>query len=54
MSHLHRSGKCHAYTQPLGYVTVKVQVDGVHGYNEDQIALVVPDLLNFVERIPIF
>ena len=42
-----------AYTQPLGYIIVKVQVDGVQGYNEDQIALVVLDLLNFAERIPI-
>ena len=41
------------YTQPLGYVIVKVQVDGVQGYNEVQIALVVPDLLNFMERISI-
>ena len=32
-----------AYTQPLGYVIVQVQVDGVQGYDEDQIALVVPD-----------
>ena len=43
-----------AYTQPLGYVIVCIQVDGVQGYDEDQIALVVPDLLNFMERIPIF
>ena len=39
------------YTQPLGYIIVKVQVDGVQGYNEDQIALVVPDLSNFTQRI---
>ena len=26
---------------------------GVQGYNEDQIALLVPDVLNFVERIPV-
>ena len=42
-----------AYTRCLGYVIVKVQVDGVQGYNEDQIALVVLDLSNFMERIPI-
>ena len=42
-----------AYTWPLGYVIVRVQVDGVQGYNEDQIALVVPDLLNFAKRTPI-
>ena len=28
-------------------------MDGVQGYNEDQIALVLLDLPNFVERIPI-
>ena len=31
-------GLGNAYTQPLGYVIVKVQVDGVQHYNEDQIA----------------
>ena len=46
-------GLGNAYTWPLGYVIVKVQVDGVQGYNEDQIALVVPDLSNFMKRIPI-
>ena len=46
-------GLGNTYTWPLGYIIVKVQVDGVQGYNEDQIALVVPDLLNFRERIPI-
>ena len=43
-------GLGNTYTQPLGYIIVKVQVDGVQGYNEDQIAL---DLLNFMERIPV-
>ena len=28
------------YTRPLGYMVIWVQVDGVWGYNEDQIALV--------------
>ena len=46
-------GLGNAYTRPLGYVIVKVQVDGVQGYNEDQIALLVLDLSNFVERIPV-
>ena len=46
-------GLGNAYTQPLGYIIVKVQVDGVQGYNEDQITLVLLDLLNFAERIPI-
>ena len=33
-------GLGNAYTQPLGYIIVWVQVDGVQGYDEDQIALV--------------
>ena len=40
-------GVGNAYTWPLGYVIVPVQVD------EDQKALVVPDLSNFTKRIPI-
>ena len=40
-------GLGNAYTQPLGYVIIQVQVEGVQGYNEDQIALVVMNLLNF-------
>ena len=46
-------GVGNAYTQPLGYVIVQVQVDGVQGYDEDQIALVVPDESKFMEQIPI-
>ena len=46
-------GLGNAYTQPIGYIIVKVQVDGVQGYNEDQIALIIPDLSNFMERIPV-
>ena len=37
-----------AYTRPLGYVVIQVQVDGVQGYEKDQIALVIPDFSNFV------
>ena len=38
-------GLGNTYTQSLGYVFVWVQVGGVQGYDEDQIALVVPDEL---------
>ena len=41
------------YTRPLGYVIIWVQVDGVQDYDEDQIALVILDLSNFVNRVPI-
>ena len=30
-----------------------VQVDGVQDYDKDQIALVIPDLSNFVAQIPV-
>ena len=46
-------GLGNAYTRPLGYVVIWVQVDGVQGYDEDQIALVTPDFSNFVTRAPI-
>ena len=42
-----------AYTQPLGYVIIQVQVEGDQGYKYDQIALIVLDLSNFVAWIPI-
>ena len=46
-------GLGNAYTRPLGYVIIQVQVDGVWGYDEDQIALIIPDFSNFVVRVPI-
>ena len=41
-------GLGNAYTRPLGYLVIQVQVDRVQGYNKDQIALVILDLSNFV------
>ena len=46
-------GLGNAYTRLLGYVVIWVQVDRVQGYNEDQIALVIPDLSNFMARVPV-
>ena len=46
-------GLGNAYTRPLGYVVIQVQVDGVWGYDKDQIALIIPDHSNFVMRVPI-
>ena len=40
-------------TQPLGYNVIQVQVNRVQGYDEDQIALVIPDLSNFAVRVPV-
>ena len=42
-----------AYTRLLGYVVIWVQVDRVQGYDEDQIALVIPDLSKFEAQIPV-
>ena len=46
-------GLGNAYTRPLDYVVIQVQVDRVQGYDEDQIALVILDLSNFVAQIPV-
>ena len=34
-------------------MVIQVQVDGVWGYDEDQIALIIPDYSNFATRVPI-
>ena len=39
-------GLGNAYTRLLGYVVIWVQVEGVWGYGEDQIALLILDLSN--------
>ena len=41
-------GLDNAYTRLLGYIVIRVQIDGVQGYDEDQIALVILDLSNFM------
>ena len=46
-------GLGNAYTRLLGYMVIQVQVDGVQGYDEDQIALVILDFSNFATRVPI-
>ena len=46
-------GLGNAYMRPLGYVIIQVQVDGVQGYDENQIALVIPYLSNFAAQIPV-
>ena len=46
-------GLGNTYTRPLGYVMIWVWVDGFQGYNEDQIALEIPDFSNFATRVPI-
>ena len=46
-------GLGNAYTRPLSYVVIQVQVDSVQGYDEDQIALLIPDFSNFATRVPV-
>ena len=40
-------------SQLLGYIIMRVQVEGVLGYNEDQVALVIPDPTDFGSRVPV-
>ena len=46
-------GLGNAYTRLLGYIVIQVQVDGVQGYDEDQMALVIPDVSNFAAKVPV-
>ena len=46
-------GLGNASTRPLGYIVIWVQVDGVQGYDKDQIALVFLDISNFEARVPV-
>ena len=46
-------GLGNVYTKPLGYVIIWVQVDGVQGYDKDQIALIILDFSNFAVRVPV-
>ena len=46
-------GLGNTYTKLLGYVIIWVQVDGVWGYDEDQIALIILDFSNFAARVPV-
>ena len=41
------------FSKTLGYVIIRVQVEGVKGYNKDQVALVIPDLTAFGSRVPV-
>ena len=41
------------FSQPLGYFIMRVQVEGLKGYNEDQVDLVIPDSAAFGARVPV-
>ena len=40
-------------TRPLGFVEYNLRVPGVAGYNEDRVALVIPDDSPFAKRVPL-
>ena len=37
----------------LGYVIIRVKVEGVQGYDKDQVALVIPDPTIFGSQVPV-
>ena len=41
------------FFQPLGYVIIRVQMEGVQGYNKEQVALVIPDSTVFGSQVPV-
>ena len=41
------------FSRLLGYIIIMVQVEGVRGYNEDQVALVIPDSTTFGCQVPV-
>ena len=38
---------------PIGYVIMRVQIDGISGYDEDQVTLVAHSSAEFVHHVPI-
>ena len=36
----------------MGYIIIQVEVDGVQSYDENQIALVIPDLSDLAVQVP--
>ena len=47
------NGFSRVFSWPLGYVIIRVQKEGVKGYDEDQVALVIPDSTGFGSWIPV-
>ena len=40
-------------TNALGYVVINVQIGEIHSYNEEQVALVIPDISGLGMRVPV-
>ena len=41
------------FSQPQSYIVIQAQVEGVQGYNKDQVALVIPDPTDFGSWVPV-
>ena len=41
------------FSWSLGYIIIRVQVEGVWGYNKDQVALVLPESTGFGSQVPV-
>ena len=39
--------------RPIGYIIMSVQIDGISGYNEDQVVLVAHSSAEFTHHVPI-
>ena len=39
------------FSRPLSYIVIRVQVEGVQGYDEDQVAQVIPDPTDFGSQV---
>ena len=39
--------------RPIGYVIMRVQINGISGYNEDQVALIACSSAEFAHHVPI-
>ena len=39
--------------RPIGYIIMSVQIDGISGYNKDQVALVAHSSAEFMHHVPI-
>ena len=50
---LPQNGFGRLFSLPLGYVILRVQGEGVWGYNKDQVALVISDSTAFGFQVPV-
>ena len=41
------------FSQPLGYVVIRIEVEGVWGYDEDQVVPIVPGPTEFGSLVPV-